>query len=182
MTPTPTPEPKVSVGDDVWLDADGDGVQGAGEKPLPGVTVKLFDKDGMLVKETKTDADGYYVFTDLKPGVAYAIEFPTTVTVDGKTVPLTRPGQGGDTAKDSDADPSTGRVPFTAPLTGGNSAEPGKADNPTIDAGFAPVKDAPGLPSTGGEPPYGALVVGLGLLAGGLLLALRRRRTVTDQS
>src|SRR5699024_7932150 len=60
------PKP-VSIGDYVWLDADGDGVQDKGEKPVPGATVTLLDADGNVVATTKTDKDGYYSFTDLVP-------------------------------------------------------------------------------------------------------------------
>ena len=34
-----------SIGDRVWLDANGNGVQDAGESGMAGVTVELFDGD-----------------------------------------------------------------------------------------------------------------------------------------
>ncbi|ALJ21357.1 SdrD B-like domain-containing protein [Microbacterium sp. No. 7] len=127
----------VSVGDYVWIDADGDGIQDADEPPLEGITVRLYDKDGNLIKETVTDENGYYVFTDLVNSTEYIIEFPTTTNIGGVPLTLTQPNAGSDDARDSDADPVTGRVTVTTPTEGDNSAEPGKADNPTVDAGFA---------------------------------------------
>ncbi|WP_433673986.1 SdrD B-like domain-containing protein [Microbacterium gorillae] len=173
----------VSIGDYVWLDADGDGVQDPGEKPLPGVEVKLFDKDGNLVATTTTDENGFYVFTDLKPGTDYFLEFPTTVTVDGVEHFLTRPGQGTD-GTDSNADPATGRVPVTTPKTGNNSALPGEVDDPTYDVGYAlipvvtptPTPTPSALPSTGlGDMTPLAGLAALLLLAGAGAFIARRR-------
>ncbi|MEO1367266.1 MAG: SdrD B-like domain-containing protein, partial [Acidobacteriota bacterium] len=60
------------VGDRVWLDADGNGVQDGGEAGLAGVTVSLLDGDGVEIEQTATDADGVYAFYALQSGV-YAI-------------------------------------------------------------------------------------------------------------
>ncbi|MGN7979398.1 SdrD B-like domain-containing protein [Microbacterium sp. 22195] len=166
----------VSVGDYVWFDKDHDGVQDPGEKPIGGVTVKLFDENGALVATTKTDENGYYAFTDLKPSTEYTIEFPKSVTVDGSTVPLTSANRGGDDARDSDANPSTGRITFVTTASGTNSAEPGKADLPTLDAGYAPVE----LATTGGALPWtlGSIAALLLMIGAGLML-VRRRRTAS---
>lgn len=53
-------DPPLEIGNRVWLDADGDGVQDPGtlEKPIAGVTVRLFDASGGLVASTVTAADG----------------------------------------------------------------------------------------------------------------------------
>ncbi|HWL45507.1 MAG TPA: SdrD B-like domain-containing protein [Ilumatobacter sp.] len=125
----------VSIGNYVWVDTDRDGVQDAGEPPVPGATVRLLDPDGNEVAVTTTDANGYYVFTDLPVSTDFIVEFPTTIEVGGQTHVLTQPNQGDD-AIDSDADPATGRVSITTPATGNNSEVPGEADDPTIDAGF----------------------------------------------
>ncbi|MBO9624926.1 MAG: choice-of-anchor A family protein [Microbacterium sp.] len=170
--------PLVSVGDFVWLDGNRNGVQDAGEKPLSGITVKLLDKDGALVRTTMTDKDGYYVFTDLPTETVFTIEFPTSVRVGGVDHALTPAGRGGDAARDSNAAPGTGRVTFTTPASGSNSAEHGKADDPTLDAGYAAPATAAtgGLAVTGGAVPW--LIIGLSLLllTGGGLLVIRRRR------
>ncbi|MEM8930060.1 MAG: SdrD B-like domain-containing protein, partial [Acidobacteriota bacterium] len=78
-----------AIGDFVWLDADRDGIQDAGESGLSGVDLDLYDVgpdgaigggDDVLVASTTTDANGGYVFSGLDPGAYY-------VDVDGATVP-----------------------------------------------------------------------------------------------
>jgi len=62
-----------SIGNLVWADDDGDGIQDPGEEGREGVTVKLLDLDGNLIATTVTDAQGNYKFTDLLAG-DYIIE------------------------------------------------------------------------------------------------------------
>ncbi|MDM8539627.1 SdrD B-like domain-containing protein [Desulfococcaceae bacterium HSG9] len=69
-----------AIGDTVWLDLDGDGVQDAGEAGIPGVTINLYDGDGNLVGTVATDSDGKYLFDELPPG-------DYTVKVDTSTLP-----------------------------------------------------------------------------------------------
>jgi uncharacterized repeat protein (TIGR01451 family) len=67
-----------AIGDFVWNDVDGDGVQDAGELGLSGVTVKLYndvDGDGVIdagvdlvVATVVTDANGNYIFSGLADG------------------------------------------------------------------------------------------------------------------
>jgi hypothetical protein len=68
-----------AIGDRVWLDLDGDGVQDDGEPGLPGVTVTLTDAAGNTTVTTTDDA-GIYLFDHLQPG-------DYTVTVDTTTLP-----------------------------------------------------------------------------------------------
>ncbi|MBT8207783.1 MAG: DUF11 domain-containing protein [Acidimicrobiia bacterium] len=76
-----------SIGDFVWLDDDGDGVQDPGELGIPGVVVEIDGVDGPM--STTTDADGMYLFDNLSGG-------DYTVTVDQSTAPanttITTPG------------------------------------------------------------------------------------------
>ncbi|MCB1054930.1 MAG: carboxypeptidase regulatory-like domain-containing protein, partial [Acidobacteria bacterium] len=69
-----------SLGDLVWIDLDGDGLQGPGEDGIGGVTVNLFDAGGNLLASTVTDGAGVYGFGNL-PGGSY------TVAVDASTLP-----------------------------------------------------------------------------------------------
>jgi len=73
-----------SIGDYVWIDINGDGVQDPGEQPIENVTVTLVgDVDGDGIDEiatTTTDADGLYLF-DYLPAGDY------TITVDNSTLP-----------------------------------------------------------------------------------------------
>ncbi|CAK8715848.1 hypothetical protein GMJAKD_05000 [Candidatus Electrothrix aarhusensis] len=78
-------EPENVLGDIIWLDANQDGVQDAGELGVVGVTVELQDgtcTPGSTCPTAVTDQDGYYVFTDLVPGTDY------TVVVDNTTLPV----------------------------------------------------------------------------------------------
>lgn len=58
---------KGSIGDFVWLDTDGDGVQDADETGIAGVTVELYQNNTLLATTT-TDASGLYLFSDLLAG------------------------------------------------------------------------------------------------------------------
>ncbi len=70
------------VGDFIWNDADGDGVQDTGEPGLPGVTVQLYDASGVnLVASTVTTATGGYLFTGLADAT-YVVKVVTS------TIPL----------------------------------------------------------------------------------------------
>ncbi|MFC7431822.1 MULTISPECIES: SdrD B-like domain-containing protein [unclassified Agrococcus] len=57
----------VVLGDLVWLDRDGDGIQGEGEPGIQGVTVRAEGPNG-LAFETVTDADGGYLFPQVVQG------------------------------------------------------------------------------------------------------------------
>src|SRR5690606_33103911 len=123
----------VSIGDYVWIDADRDGIQDAGEDPVPGATVNLLSADGStVIATTTTDADGFYFFANLPVDTEFVVEFPTTVTVGGITHSLTAPGQGTEPADDSNPAPATGRATVTTPSDGDNLTEPGQTDDPTI--------------------------------------------------
>ena len=77
-----------SIGDRVWIDADGDGFQDDNEAGLAGVTVTLYyDPDGDGIFDTPYNVGGYnpvrttgatgsYIFDDLPPG-AYAVGVST---------------------------------------------------------------------------------------------------------
>ncbi len=91
---TATGDPDVDtgrIGDFVWLDADGNGLQDAGEQGLANVVVDLYaDADGNgskgpsdpLVASTTTNPDGRYLFTSLAAGRYF-------VDVDERTLPNT---------------------------------------------------------------------------------------------
>lgn len=110
------------IGDRVWLDLDGDGIQEPGEPPVAEATVFLYDANLNLLASTSTNAQGHYNFTDLTPG-DYIIGFSTP----GGTV-FTLPDEGGDDTLDSDAD----RVTGLSPVITLSSDE----FNDTVDAGL----------------------------------------------
>ena len=108
---TNTPIPLGAIGDFVWNDFDGDGVQDAGEPGIPGVTVTL--NTGAIAV---TDAGGYYAFTDLVPGT-----YTVSVSTPSGFVPAPS-NAGGDPTKDSNG-------------SGTSTAINGNTDN-SIDFGF----------------------------------------------
>ncbi|GHA00616.1 hypothetical protein GCM10008090_06910 [Arenicella chitinivorans] len=63
-----------AIGNFVWADADGDGIQDAGEAGLGGVTVRLYDAVGVLVDTVTTQADGSYLFTNVAYGDDYTVQ------------------------------------------------------------------------------------------------------------
>jgi len=124
---------KAKVGDYVWYDIDGDGIQDANEPGVPGVIVTLIkDTDGdgipetlISTKVTNSGADaGKYLFDSVDPGV-YKICFDASNTqYEG----FTKVDQGGNDATDSDASLTTGCTPVFTVQSGD--------DNRTFDAGL----------------------------------------------
>ncbi len=88
------------IGDTVWKDLNGDGVQDVGEPGLEGVVVSLYDCAGNLLETTTTDATGYYLFDLLLPG-GYQINFD--ISGLGDDCAFTPQDQGTDDELDSDA-------------------------------------------------------------------------------
>ena len=114
-----------SIGDFVFEDLNGNGIQDAGEPGISGVEVTLTGTTGNGTSVTltaTTDANGEYTFDGLFPG-DYKLTFgtPTDFTP-------TFANEGGDDAQDSDADATTGMTVFETLTSGEN--------NPTYDAGF----------------------------------------------
>ncbi len=80
------------IGDTVWIDENGNGLQDSVEPPAPDIAVSLWrvESSGQLVltDETKSDAYGRYRFEKVHPGryqVSFAIgnDFVPTRTVEG---------------------------------------------------------------------------------------------------
>jgi CSLREA domain-containing protein len=117
----------VGLGDRVWLDANQDGIQDAGEFGYAATTVNLLDPLGALIDTTATDALGLYWFSELPPG-EYTIEF-VAPSLHG----FSPPNQGADESLDSDADPTTGR---TGPVD-----LPPDTIISSLDAGLRPATD-----------------------------------------
>ena len=128
----------VSVGNKVWNDSNGNGIQDAGESGMPGVTAILVDGSGAELDTTVTNDDGLYLFEGLSPGT-YAVKFeipdeylftPTAKT----TTPITDAVDGSLSYDDvtSDVNPETGSTDAVFL----NSGE----ENMSFDAGiFIPV-------------------------------------------
>ncbi len=117
----PTPA-EAFLGDTVWHDLNGDGIQDPTETGIEGILVNLLDTAGVIVNTVATDANGDYQFTGITPG-DYVVEF---VPTDGYN--FSEADQGTDDTLDSDADTMTGRTQLITLLPGEN--------NQTIDAGL----------------------------------------------
>ena len=110
------------IGDRVWLDANQNGIQDAGESNVQGVTVTLYDAANVAIKMAVTDANGNYLFTDLAAG---------NYTVGFSNIPagFTFTAQGlGTAATGSDVNPATGKT-ATIVLAAGQT-------NLDVDAGI----------------------------------------------
>ncbi|WP_287904492.1 SdrD B-like domain-containing protein [Chloroflexus sp.] len=94
-----------SIGNYVWEDLNGNGVQDTGEVGIGGVTVTLYRADGSVAGTATTAADGSYSITNLVPGEYYVV----FSNLPGGYV-FTAADQGGDNAVDSDANQTTGRT------------------------------------------------------------------------
>lgn len=130
-----------SIGDLVWEDVNGDGIQGLTEQGVGNVGVGLYDADGAWLASTSTDPSGYFQFAGLEPG-DYSLEFSLPAGYS-----FTLHDQGADDGQDSDSDPSTG---FTAVFSLGSQ------DSLNLDAGLVAeqvVVDPPEPPSALGPDP-----------------------------
>lgn len=111
------------LGDFVWNDLNGNGIQDAGEPGINGQTVTILFPDGVTTATTTTltfnGTDGYYNFPNLGPG-AHVITFTTPAGLTPSPA-----NQGGDDTKDSD--PVNGSVTVNVVAN---------ASDFTIDAGF----------------------------------------------
>ena len=56
------------LGDFVWHDLDGDGIQDTNEPGIEGLFVKLYNSLGFLVDVVVTDENGFYLFNEVFPG------------------------------------------------------------------------------------------------------------------
>ena len=110
---------RLIVGDFVFEDTDSDGLRGANETGVDGLTVTLYNADGTLAGSTTTANGGEYTF-EVCPGEYYVIfdDVPNGFA-------FTNP-DAGDDALDSDADANGRTANFV--IT--------DSDNTTIDAGL----------------------------------------------
>ncbi len=74
---------KAIVGDTVWRDTNGDGVQQPGEPGLPGVTVTIYDSGNNPIGSAVTDENGHY-FVSVNPGSGYTA-VPSGTPLSGLT-------------------------------------------------------------------------------------------------
>ena len=170
----------VSLGSELWIDANADGVIDANEPPVVGAIVNLLDSSGNPVLDaagvpitTITDANGNYFFNDLLPG-----DYMVQVVVPPELVPtpVQNAGPNDDVNNDSNIDvasplnnPAGGIYtsavislsPGTEPAgeldANGAADQPGQtaieddAGNMTLDFGFIPEPEI-GVAKAAGVP------------------------------
>ncbi|HNP52968.1 MAG TPA: SdrD B-like domain-containing protein, partial [Ferruginibacter sp.] len=99
-----------SIGNYVWNDANGNGVQDLGEAGMSGVTAKLYTSTDSLVMTKQSDNNGAYSFENINPGIYYLhFQAPSGYA-------FTASLNAGDNQDDtnSDANPMSGQtLPFT---------------------------------------------------------------------
>lgn len=67
-------KPRAVIGNFVWSDKNGNGLQDSGEPGVGGVVVRLIDALGNVVAVCVTDANGAYLFPNVAPGT-YSMSF-----------------------------------------------------------------------------------------------------------
>lgn len=112
-----------SLGDFVWEDSNGNGLQDSGEPGITGVTVELLNSGGTVISTTTTDSTGHYLFPDLFSG-SYSVR----ITPPTGYVATTQNVAGGDLALNSNIDPTSFTTPSVTLVAG--------TDDLTIDAGL----------------------------------------------
>ena len=129
-------EPNYTLGDRVWRDTDGDGIQDDGEPGIQNVRVDLYSgtcaslsPSSTPLRSDTTDGNGLYSFTNLPAGDYCVVLNKDNYNPGGPLVGLiaSPAHQGGDPTKDSDASPA---LKADVHLD---------ADNDTIDFGLHPV-------------------------------------------
>ncbi|MBF2574605.1 LPXTG cell wall anchor domain-containing protein [Listeria welshimeri] len=110
------------IGDVVWYDYNGDGIQQDNEDPAPGVKVELLDMDGVVKKSTTTNNIGSYLFEDVLPG-----EHQVKFTLPDDRFIFSKSNQGDNTEINSKPD-KTGIATVNVPNL--------KSENFDVDAGI----------------------------------------------
>lgn len=147
----------IEIGNRVWNDANGNGIQDPNESPIQGVTVELV-KSGSVIATAITDATGNYYFsngagtntssaiyniTQLMPNMQYTVRIPnvqggskqsvlgsntlTTANVGGSGQPDVRDSDGNLVGNNAEATVLTTDIAVAG------------ANNHTFDFGFSPV-------------------------------------------
>lgn len=102
-----------SIGNRVWADTDGDGIQDAGEAGIQGVQVGLYQVGNATpLSTTTTDASGLYQFNGLTTG-NYYIQFNLPAGYA-----FSPQNQGSELAIDSDANSASGKTAVFALING----------------------------------------------------------------
>ncbi len=137
--PDPSPAcisgPPMGLGDRVWKDLNGNGIQDGGEPGVANFAVELYTvvngvRSTSAISTTTTDGTGNYLFTNLPEG-SYQVRFlPSSVPAD---CVITQPFAGTNRANDSNVNVTTG-FSDVIPLSLTDATRP----NRTVDCGVRP--------------------------------------------
>lgn len=110
-TPTRTPTP-INIGNFVWQDTNGNGIQDAGESGVGAAQVQLWNatKTQLLYSTYSNAAGGYTVVAPVPGDYRIRVVLPPGITISPKNL-------GGDDTKDNDVNPSGTDAGFTDPFT-----------------------------------------------------------------
>jgi len=98
---------RAALGDYVWSDNDGDGIQDANEPGVGGITVTLYNATtGAALATAVTDASGFYMFNNLT-AATYNVGFSN---IPANASFTTKNAGAGTAANTSDANPGTGKT------------------------------------------------------------------------
>lgn len=118
-----------SIGDTVFIDLNGNGIQDPNEQGLEGVTLILLDSDGTQIATVATGPGGSYGFDGLAPGT-YTVRIDVTTLPPGLTIrgsadfPVTLAPSSTDLTIDV---PLISSITPSIPTTGADSLELGRA-------------------------------------------------------
>jgi hypothetical protein len=113
--------PEGEIGDYVWEDMDGDGIQDEFEPPLAEIPVTLFNMDNEIIETNSTNENGEYLFDNIPAG-NYYLQFDAP-----EGFVFTELEAGDDRTVDNDTDEEGYTEPFLLP--GGTFID-------TLDAGL----------------------------------------------
>lgn len=139
--------PPIQIGNLVFMDTDGNGVQDPDEMPISGVTVNLYDGSENLLGTVLTDSEGKYVFGgpsnlnltsgSLQPNTAYTVKLNNQADYESGgplyNKPLTLANSG--TGSFSDGNDSDGIEENGYPVISFTTSGYGE-NNHTLDFGF----------------------------------------------
>ncbi len=141
-TPVPTEAPKACIGDYVFEDTNGNGIQDDGEAGIAGIEVNLWTGTAAgpdtEVATVTSGANGEYKFCGLDTDETYYVQF----VAPGRE--FSPADEGADDEADSDPNPANG-------ITGAIDITDGQ-DDESVDAGLLPVENATPTPEGTKEP------------------------------
>jgi protocatechuate 3,4-dioxygenase beta subunit len=143
-TALPITQPLASIGNRVWLDANGNGLQDAGEVGVSGVTVNLYQNgtdglpgtaDDIIIGTATTDANGFYLFDSLMPSFGTSTQYNVGF-VPPATYLLSPSIGAGDNSNNTNSDAATiAGINAGEYRTGSYALSAGESDT-TVDAGL----------------------------------------------